>query len=102
VTAATEFDAAETGPLPETGADWETLAAEMRAMAAGDADWRNLKTAVYVFNAGDEARRVGREAYTMFMAENGLAPKHERSHINPKDIRQIRNHRSAWVSKGHR
>jgi len=75
VTAATEFDAAETGPLPETGADWETLAAEMRAMAAGDADWRNLKTAVYVFNAGDEARRVGREAYTMFMAENGLAPK---------------------------
>jgi glutamate/tyrosine decarboxylase-like PLP-dependent enzyme len=61
--------------LPEKGADWLTLKAEMQSMAAGDADWRNLKTAVYVFNAGEEARAVGRDAYTMFMAENGLAPK---------------------------
>ena len=62
-------------PLPQDGADWNELASEMQAMAAGDADWRGLKTAVYVFNAGEEVRRVGREAYTMFMAENGLAPK---------------------------
>lgn len=61
--------------MPEAGSDWTTLSGEMRALAAGDADWRNLKTAVYVFNAGDEVRRVGREAYGMFMAENGLAPK---------------------------
>lgn len=61
--------------LPEAGADWPTLETEMRDMAASDADWRGLKTAVYVFNAGEEARAVGREAYTMFMAENGLAPK---------------------------
>lgn len=61
--------------MPDAGADWETLAKEMQALAAEDADWRNLKTAVYVFNAGEEARRVGQEAYAMFMAENGLAPK---------------------------
>ncbi len=61
--------------LPETGADWSELQAEMQAMAAGDADWRGLKTAVYVFNAGEEARKVGQQAYLMFMAENGLAPK---------------------------
>ena len=61
--------------LPESGADWGALETEMRAMATADADWRNLKTAVYVFNAGDEVRRVGQEAYNMFMAENGLAPK---------------------------
>ncbi len=61
--------------LPQDGANWNELAGEMQAMAAGDADWRGLKTAVYVFNAGEEVRRVGREAYTMFMAENGLAPK---------------------------
>ena len=59
-------------PLPQDGADWSKLASEMQAMAAGDADWRGLKTAVYVFNAGEEVRRVGREADTMFMAENGL------------------------------
>lgn len=61
--------------LPDAGADWPKLSEEMQAMAAEDADWRGLKTAVYVFNAGEEVRRVGREAYTMFMAENGLAPK---------------------------
>lgn len=64
-----------TKALPDAGADWSALSAEMQAMAAEDADWRGLKTAVYVFNAGDEVRRVGCEAYTMFMAENGLAPK---------------------------
>jgi len=61
--------------LPKAGAGWDSLAGEMRAMAAEDADWRSLKTAVYVFNAGEEVRRVGHEAYAMFMAENGLAPK---------------------------
>lgn len=61
--------------FPENGAGWETLAADMRRMAGEDADWRALKTAVYVFNAGEEARRVGQEAYAMFMSENGLAPK---------------------------
>ena len=61
--------------LPDAGADWATLKGEMLDMAAGDANWRGLKTAVYVFNAGDEARAVGRDAYVMFMAENGLAPK---------------------------
>lgn len=61
--------------LPDAGASWDALQQEMRDYAAGDADWRRLRTAVYVFNAGDEVRRVGREAYAMFMSENGLAPK---------------------------
>lgn len=61
--------------LPKAGAGWKDLETEMRDMAAADADWRNLKTAVYVFNAGEEVRAVGRDAYAMFMAENGLAPK---------------------------
>lgn len=61
--------------LPQKGADWSELQAEMQAKAASDADWRALKTAVYVFNAGEEVRRVGAEAYAMFMSENGLAPK---------------------------
>jgi glutamate/tyrosine decarboxylase-like PLP-dependent enzyme len=62
-------------PLPKSGANWKDLASEMQAMTAEDADWRGLKTAVYVFNAGEEVRRVGREAYMMFISENGLAPK---------------------------
>lgn len=58
--------------LPEAGTPWHELEAEMRALAASDVDWRRGRTAVYVFNAGEEVHRVGREAYAMFMAENGL------------------------------
>lgn len=60
--------------LPETGSDWDELKARMLQMAAGDARWREGKTAVYVFNAGPEVERVQKEAYALFMSENGLGP----------------------------
>ena len=34
--------------------------------------WRDGRAAVYVFNAGLEIEQVQKEAYTLFMAENGL------------------------------
>jgi glutamate/tyrosine decarboxylase-like PLP-dependent enzyme len=42
--------------------------------ARGDVRWREGKTAVYVFNAGPEVERVQKEAYALFMSENGLGP----------------------------
>jgi glutamate/tyrosine decarboxylase-like PLP-dependent enzyme len=60
--------------LPDTGTDWPTLKARMRDFAAGDVRWREGKTAVYVFNAGPEVEEVQKEAYTLFMSENGLGP----------------------------
>jgi glutamate/tyrosine decarboxylase-like PLP-dependent enzyme len=61
-------------PLPETGADWPSLKAEMLDYARGDVRWREGKTAVYVFNAGPEVEQVQKEAYALFMSENGLGP----------------------------
>jgi sphinganine-1-phosphate aldolase len=61
-------------PLPATGADWTALKAEMTGYADGDVRWRDGKTAVYVFNAGPEVERVQKEAYALFMSENGLGP----------------------------
>lgn len=61
-------------PLPETGTDWDTLKGQMADYAAGDVRWREGKTAVYVFNAGPEVERVQKEAYALFMSENGLGP----------------------------
>lgn len=63
-----------TTALPETGSDWGELKARMLQMAAGDVRWREGKTAVYVFNAGPEVERVQKEAYALFMSENGLGP----------------------------
>lgn len=60
--------------LPQNGAAWPDLKARMLAMAEGDVRWRDGKTAVYVFNAGPEVERVQKEAYALFMSENGLGP----------------------------
>ncbi|HEY8615421.1 pyridoxal phosphate-dependent decarboxylase family protein [Phenylobacterium sp.] len=61
-------------PLPQTGRDWPTVKGEMLAYAEGDVRWREGKTAVYVFNAGAEVEQVQKEAYALFMSENGLGP----------------------------
>ena len=46
----------------------------MLDMAGADVRWREGKTAVYVFNAGPEVEQVQKEAYVLFMSENGLGP----------------------------
>jgi sphinganine-1-phosphate aldolase len=60
--------------MPETGQNWEALKSEMLARGQNDAKWRDGKTAVYVFNAGEEVSHVQKEAYTLYMSENGLGP----------------------------
>jgi sphinganine-1-phosphate aldolase len=46
----------------------------MESLAEGDFDWRAGRLALYVFDAGDEVRAVVKDAYAMFMTENGLGP----------------------------
>jgi glutamate/tyrosine decarboxylase-like PLP-dependent enzyme len=61
-------------PLPQAGAAWPALKAQMADYAAGDIRWRDGKTTVYVFNAGAEVEQVQKEAYALFQSENGLGP----------------------------
>ncbi len=61
-------------PIPSTGTSWDELKPDMLARGGGDAAWREGKTAVYVFNAGEDVAQVQKEAYTMYMSENGLGP----------------------------
>lgn len=56
------------------GREWAALKQEMLERGTGDAKWREGKTAVYVFNAGEDVAAVQKEAYTMYMSENGLGP----------------------------
>ena len=60
--------------MPEQGTDWQTLKAQMIERGGADAKWREGKTAVYVFNAGEDVAAVQKEAYTLYMSENGLGP----------------------------
>jgi glutamate/tyrosine decarboxylase-like PLP-dependent enzyme len=60
--------------MPEQGTDWTALKDEMIERGSGDAKWRDGKTAVYVFNAGEDVAEVQKQAYTLYMSENGLGP----------------------------
>ncbi len=60
--------------MPQKSRDWSELKQEMIERGGGDAKWRDGKTAVYVFNAGEDVAQVQKEAYTMYMSENGLGP----------------------------
>ena len=60
--------------MPEHGTAWDVLRQEMQERGKNDVKWREGKTAVYVFNAGEDVSQVQKEAYTMYMSENGLGP----------------------------
>ena len=60
--------------MPEHGTAWDVLRQEMLERGKNDVKWREGKTAVYVFNAGEDVAQVQKEAYTMYMSENGLGP----------------------------
>lgn len=60
--------------LPVQGRPWPELRAEMQALGEGDVAWRQGRAAVYVFNSGPEIEAVQKEAYALFMSENGLGP----------------------------
>jgi glutamate/tyrosine decarboxylase-like PLP-dependent enzyme len=61
--------------LPERGTPWSELAAEMTALKRDDLDWRRGRHAAYVWHASDEVEHVAREAYSLFMTENGLGQR---------------------------
>jgi glutamate/tyrosine decarboxylase-like PLP-dependent enzyme len=63
-----------TKSLPKTGTDWGELKQTMLDMGGHDADWRSGRTGMYVFFAGEDVLAAAKEAYTMYMSENGLGP----------------------------
>lgn len=58
--------------FPTHGTNWQTLKAQMTAMAEADVDWRKGRNGMNVFYAGADVLQVAKEAYTLFMSENGL------------------------------
>lgn len=62
----------EGGPLPRDGQSWPELAAALRELKRDDLDWRRGRHAAFVWHADDAVEEVAREAYALFMTENGL------------------------------
>jgi sphinganine-1-phosphate aldolase len=58
--------------LPERGRPWDELAREMTDLKRDDLDWRGGRHAAFVWHADEAVEKVAREAYALFMTENGL------------------------------
>lgn len=59
-------------PLPREGRSWPELAQALRDLKRDDLDWRRGRHAAFVWHADDAVEQVAREAYALFMTENGL------------------------------
>jgi len=67
-------DGAVVDGIPTTGAAVEDVLGRLEAMRSDDLDWRTGQAFAYVYDAGRSAERVGKQAYTAFLSENGLDP----------------------------
>jgi glutamate/tyrosine decarboxylase-like PLP-dependent enzyme len=72
VSADSDSDDPMTARLPEHGRPWDDLSREMTDLKRDDLDWRRGRHAAFVWHADDAVERVAREAYALFMTENGL------------------------------
>ena len=58
--------------LPRDGRSWPELAQTLRDLKRDDLDWRGGRHAAFVWHADEAVEQVAREAYALFMTENGL------------------------------
>lgn len=60
--------------IPEQGLPKEQVLGTLQAYKSHDMDWTSGKVWCYVYDPGDETSQVVRQAYQMFLTENGLDP----------------------------
>lgn len=60
--------------LPKTGTPRDAVLQQLRALHGDDAKWKDGKTFSLVYFAGDEVSQLLKDAYSEFIAENGLSP----------------------------
>jgi len=60
--------------FPASRTPWHSLKQQMLEMRRDDVEWRRGRSALHVYYAGDSVLDVGRDAYSMFISENALAP----------------------------
>jgi len=60
--------------IPDSGLDSQAIFAALEDYRAGDMPWRDGRTWAYVYDPGAEAENVIKQAYMMYLSENGLDP----------------------------
>lgn len=70
--AATRYKEAQLKTIPEKGVARDVVMQELKQMKSLDFDWRGGRVPSYTYFLDDEALDVQREAYGVYIAENGL------------------------------
>ncbi|MFZ5855457.1 MAG: pyridoxal phosphate-dependent decarboxylase family protein [Chloroflexota bacterium] len=60
--------------IPPSGRSKEEILATLQTFKARDMDWKAGKVWAYVYNPGDENAQVIRDAFILYLTENGLDP----------------------------
>ncbi|MFT3710247.1 MAG: aspartate aminotransferase family protein [Archangium sp.] len=60
--------------LPSKGTPRDAVMQQLKSLHADDAKWKDGKTFSLVYFAGDEVSQLLKDAYSEFIAENGLSP----------------------------
>ncbi|MBX3023714.1 aspartate aminotransferase family protein [bacterium] len=60
--------------IPARGLPKDEIFRRLEAFRADDVSWRSGRTWAYVYDPGAEAEAVIKQAYTMYLSENGLDP----------------------------
>ncbi len=58
--------------IPQKGLKRNEIFKELDSFRTDDLDWRSGRAFGYIFDPGPEVRKVSKEAYSMFLTENGL------------------------------
>jgi len=60
--------------IPEHGLNREEILATLKSYKSRDLDWQSGKVWAYVYNPGEETAGLVKQAYNLFLTENGLDP----------------------------
>jgi len=60
--------------IPEKGLSKEQVLGTLQAFKSRDMDWKSGKVFCYVYNPGKDPSQVAKEAYLLYLTENGLDP----------------------------
>ena len=60
--------------IPETGKSREAILKELEAYKADDLAWTSGRVMAFVYDPGKEVQQTAKDAYMMYLGENGLDP----------------------------
>lgn len=60
--------------IPESGMSRDVVMGELKEMKSGDMSYSSGRLFSLIYNAGEEIMEVGKDAYRLYITENGLSP----------------------------